>query len=109
MAHIKNANVRENKFKIIFLLFLFSLLIPHHPYFVFSVIFAFSSAEAFVEYVLPDLETDFAFDVIKNNFIKFILCVTFLSNYYLFKYHFVTSLILSICMSSTTKELMKIF
>lgn len=109
MYNNKAINIRQDKFKVIFLLFLFSLLIPHHPYFVFSIIIAFGSTEAFIEFVLPQLEPDLDFNVIKNNFIKGLFLLTFFSNYFIFQYHFIASLVLACCMSFTTEELMKIF
>jgi len=109
MRNNKTINIRQSKFKIIFILFLFSLLIPHHPYFVFSIIIAFGATEGFVEFILPGLEPELDFNVIKNNFITGLFLLTFFSNYFIFQYHFIASFVLACCMSFTTKELMKIF
>ena len=109
MPNNRTINFRQGKFKVIFILFLFLLLIPHNPYFVFSIIIAFASAEWFVEFILPELDEDLDFNIIKNNIITGLFLLTFFSNYFIFHYHFIASLVLACCMSFTTKELMQMF
>ncbi len=110
----KPINIISNnvyKFKVIFSIFLFSMLIPHHPYFVISILFSYSSADAFVEYVLPYLFPEIKFDPknIESKLMAFIFALTFFSYCFIFKAGIIISIILSICMTCTVKELGKIY